>query len=420
MKRFLRSLLMKYWLLLAIALVLIYLLTFIYMLGTSFERKGTPSQTDIEMQWRKEVTAAQVDDVPNLIAKWHATYPQASFFQVNQDGKLVQQWYGAEDLPMQWDAMTTTRFIQTHYGGDIFTILQFIGDQEANGFLVFQLERSFFAAKTMESAFFYYAVGAIVLFFGISTWFFMRTVRRLVNLEEAMTTREVDGLPIKTQVKNHDEIGAVEEAFNQMVDELRSAKQSEREEEQLRRELIANLSHDLKTPLTKMRAQLHYVAQPQAKQLDDAIDMMDTLLENLMDYSLLTANKMRFEPQLERVDRLVNRSVASWYPVFEDAGFIVELTLDKAEWLVDSLWLTRIIDNILQNVLRHASAGQYVSITVTREAIVVRDKGTEAQTTVTKGAGIGLTIVELMTSKMSLDFTLTTTTQGATATISHK
>lgn len=419
MKKFLQSLLIKYWLLLAVALVLIYLLTIIYMLGTSFERKDMPSQTSIEAQWRDEVTAIKVSEVPYLIEKWHALYPQARFFQVNKEGKLVHQWYGEEDLPVTWDAMTTTRFIQTHYGGDTFTILQFIGDQEANGFLVFQLERSFFAAKTMESSFFYYAVGAIVLFFGLSTWFFMRTVRRLINLEEAMTTREVDGLPIKTQVKKHDEIGAVEEAFNQMVDELRSAKQRELEEEQLRRELLANLSHDLKTPLTKMRAQLSTVTQPQATQLDELITMMDRLLENLMAYSLLTANKMRFEPQLQRVDRLVNRSVATWYPLFEDAGFTVELELAPAEWQVDSLWLHRMLDNILQNVLRHASAGQYIRIEVTPKAIIIRDKATGISSTVTKGAGIGLTIVELMAEKMSLHFTLTLTEQGATAQISH-
>src|SRR5690606_35091842 len=123
------------------------------------------------------------------------------------------------------------------------------------------------------------------------------------------------------------------------------------------------------------RAQLRHFDKEKTKEMDALIDTMSTLVENLMAYTLLTADKMRFKEEEVRIDRLVKRIVASWYPAFEQADFEVKLKTTKAMWKVDVIWFERIMDNLLQNVLRHAKIGKYVGINVSEDAIMIQDKG---------------------------------------------
>lgn len=164
-----------------------------------------------------------------------------------------------------------------------------------------------------------------------------------------------------------------------------------------------------------MRAQLQNVSADQAQHLDHSISMMSHLIENLMSYSLLTANKMRYHAKDTRIDRLVNQSIASWYPLFEEQGFKVELEVEELSWHIDKLWLERILDNLLQNVLRHANEGKFIRVVVQNNQIMVRDKGQGfVDHAHTKGAGIGLSIVELMAEKMNLSLVIDSTAYGTT------
>ncbi|HEY4602183.1 MAG TPA: HAMP domain-containing sensor histidine kinase [Cerasibacillus sp.] len=422
MKKIRRSLLLKYIFLFLFAIGFIQIVVMLYMLTINVDRlfKEQPTSVDIEERWAKDMKHASPETLENVVTQWHHEYPSASFFYVDGGGMLKKQWYrkDGDDLPKQWDAMRTTKFIKSRYDSDPFTVIQFIGDDLDNGFAVLEIDRAIFETNKLDDRFIIIAIVLFIVFIFVSILFFLRILKRLVQLENAMTVREVDGLPIKIEVKKKDEIGAVELAFNQMVDELREAKKQERREEQLRRELIANLSHDLKTPLTKMRAQLRHFDKKETKEIDASIDQMSALIENLMAYTLLTADKMLYKPEDVRIDRLVNRIVASWYPAFEQAGFYVELKTTQAMWTVDAIWFERIIDNLLQNVLRHADKGKYVGIRVSVDAVIIQDNGEGIQTNAqTKGAGIGLSIVRLMADKMDLQVEIASSKEGTTVRI---
>src|SRR5699024_9000925 len=167
--------------------------------------------------------------------------------------------------------------------------------------------------------------------------FFRQIRKRLLNMQKAMAVRDVDNLPVLIDVKKDDEIGQLETAFNTMVNELRESREREQEEEQLRRELIANLSHDLRTPLTKISAQTYSLAKadvtPEVKQTVKALEMsirdIDRLMENLMSYTLLAASKYKYSPKEIDVIRFVRESLASWYPVLEKEEFEIEIELQS-------------------------------------------------------------------------------------------
>lgn len=444
MKRFFQSLQAKYMAIILVALFLFqaaYLLVAMLAMGLQEDISGEKSKNEtdpnqIEEKWHsdaKKLERASKEAILSHFSKWKKKYPDASMFWVDEHGNMMEQLDVKGDLPANWTPAFTAKFIKERYGGDPFTVISFIGGDEKNGFIVLEIPRNLFLPPIVEVTEKYgLLLGAgllliITLFIIVSFLFFRGIRKRLLHLQEAMERRDMDNLPIGIDVQKNDEIGQLEQTFNEMILELKESKQREQEEEQLRRELIANLSHDLRTPLTKINAQTYSIAKenlsPEGKQavkaLETSIVNIDRLIENLMSYTLLMASKHKQELiELDAV-RFVRESMASWYPVFEKESFdiIIELEPFEEKWLADPMWLGRIFDNILQNVLRHAKDGLYLKVatesTYEYDAIVFIDNGKGLKNSSNeKGAGIGLSIVDMMVKGMRLDWEMESGNEG--------
>ncbi|MFB7159585.1 histidine kinase dimerization/phospho-acceptor domain-containing protein [Lysinibacillus sp. NPDC056232] len=450
--KFFRSLLAKYMLiiLLAISIVQIaYLVIPLFVLGIAQNGQDDLSnraeiESKVEGKWHAEAKGIKnvtEEEIVQHFESWKKQYPKASMFWVSEDGRLLTTLNVTEQLPSKWTPAFTTKFIKERYGGDPFTVIAFLGEDESNGFIVFEITKEVFKPPIRNvyekyGAFVFFGVIAIILFYIIVSFLFFRGIRkRLLHLQEAMEIRDVDGLPIETKVKKKDEIGQLEQSFNRMVCELRESKNREQKEEQLRRELIANLSHDLRTPLTKIRAQSYSVSKEvlsedgkQAiKAMETSIDNIDALIENLMSYTLLTASKYKFEAKDINVIRFVREQMTTWYPVFEKEGFEIDIEIhpfEKNEWQIDPIWLGRIFDNLFQNILRHASSGKYVGVetesTEHYDAFIIKDHGNGMKNeSNAKGAGIGLSIVDIMVKGMNLDWDIESSESGTKIKIKH-
>jgi len=268
----------------------------------------------------------------------------------------------------------------------------------------------------------------------ISWIFFYRLRRRLIRLQEAMAVpADGDGLPRPTSARpaRLDEIGQLEASFNRMVRQLEDSRRRELEEESLRRRLIANLSHDLRTPLTVIRGHASRLSKEslslEGRDSLGAIDHMITrvgeLMDDLLAYTLLTSGKYPYHPVPTDIVRFARASIASWYPAFEQAGFRIEVDLPMQttfSWEVDPQWMTRVLDNLFQNILRHAGTGQYVGIAVNAELerLTIADRGPGMdEPSADRGAGIGLAITTHMLKEMKLQADFVSDENGTSVTI---
>lgn len=397
--------------------------------------------TEIENTWHEEANAILTNptkEVEQLFLKWNEKYPESSMFWVDGEGRLQLEIDTTEKLPANWSSVNTAQFLKSRYNGDPFTVVAFVGEKDADGFVVLELPRDLLTFQNVQEYghFFVFMFIGIILFFIFISFLFFRSIRkRLLTLQHAMEVREVDGLPVLIDVKKKDEIGQLEQTFNKMVQELKESRHREQQEEQLRKELIANLSHDLRTPLTKMRAHLYSLGKEElskngeqsVEMMDQSIQHVDRFIENLMSYTLLTANKYEYEPKKVDIVRLLRKTVASWYPLFEKEQFTIEvdfLPLHEREWQIDPLWMERIVDNVLQNVLRHAKDGRFIQVnTVVTEyadIIVIKDRGPGIHHQSNEsGVGIGLSIVDMMVKEMGLDWEISSDESGTTVKISR-
>jgi len=275
----------------------------------------------------------------------------------------------------------------------------------------------------------FFMIFLITIIMFISMFFFYRLHKRISRLKNAMdlpTGEYPFPKPVAVRTDRMDEIDQLKVSFNRMIEQLEESRKREFEEESLKRWLIANLSHDLRTPLTIMRGHVSELEKEtlseegsaSLNEIDHTISRVSNLMEDLLSYTLLTSGKYPYNPVSTDMLRLIRASVAAWYPVFDKEHFHFDVDLPEDTtfyWEVDPEWMTRALDNLFQNILRHAAKGKYAKIMMDteQERIIVVDNGPGMEeSSYDRGAGIGLSITNYMLKQMELQVHFSSSKQG--------
>ncbi|UTE72027.1 HAMP domain-containing histidine kinase [Rossellomorea marisflavi] len=196
---------------------------------------------------------------------------------------------------------------------------------------------------------------------------FMRPVTRYIEQIESGIGRIVDhDWTYEIPVKGRDELSSLAANINWMTDQLRLRFERERELEQSKSELITNLSHDLRTPLTSIIGYLQLAKDqksPGDKGYVDTTYRLSLKLKGLMDelfeYTKLTHHQV--ELQTDRVDfaALLHQLVGEYTPILEGKGLHVEMDVPEEPVLVtvDIEKMIRVFDNLLSNVEKYSLEG---------------------------------------------------------------
>ncbi|WP_066307620.1 HAMP domain-containing sensor histidine kinase [Bacillus sp. FJAT-29814] len=437
--KFRHSLLAKYLLIIMVALILwpIVLPAYLipsYLLDKDLQQQAQYMDTKkLKKMWHHEAAkldGATPDQVDQKLHSLKEQYPLARIFWVDGTGKTKLTLSEQKNIPAQWTLANSIAFLN-HSDEDPITFVSFIGSNQSNGFMVFQIPPSVAKLPTLsfidDKILAIYGFLVFGLFLLVSWLFFFKIRKRLVHLQTAMTETKENGIPEKIVINKKDEISELGKAFNHMIDELIKSRQHEQEEEALRKQLIANISHDLRTPLTAIRGHAYSLQkEPLSTEgkdslylIENKIDLLSHLLENLLSYTLLSAGKYTLQRKETDMIRFIRESMAGWYPVFEKEGFKVDVHLPEKAliWHIDPHWFMRILDNLYQNVVRHANSGRYIGVRVVnyvgKAAILIEDRGPGLDViTDKKGAGIGLSIVSLMLQEMQLGWNITSSLKG--------
>jgi signal transduction histidine kinase len=403
----------------------------------------------LEKMWHQEalqLEGASAEIINQRLLELSREYTRASMFWVDREGvnrlslapvEPIPNASGPNPLPEHWSAVEAIAFMKMSTARDPLVIVAFVGDRAEvqEGFLIMQVPRVVLSNSSVQGVSLWFTLVLVAGFagFAIVSWLFFIGIRkRLLRLQTAMSVTGENGVPEAIPRGKPDEIGRLEEAFNTMVAELAASRQREAEEDDLRKRLVADLSHDLRTPLTVIRSHVHGLTKEELsvqgreslKLMDDRISDLGTLIENLLSYNLLHSGRVTLDLQRKDILRLMRESAAAWYPLWEREGFEVDIDLEDEPlfWNIDEVWFRRILDNLYQNILRHARSGCYVGLSVEtrngRRSIVIQDHGQGIGShSEAKGAGLGLPIVDLLLKQMELDWEMSSTEQGTSVCI---
>jgi len=147
--------------------------------------------------------------------------------------------------------------------------------------------------------------------------------------------------------------------------------------DQFRREMIANLSHDLRTPMASILGYLETVVQKN-EQLSEAernrflqvalseSNRLNRLVTDLFDLSKLESGQMKIDPEAFNIAELAQDVLQKYQLQAEEKH--IKLLTDFSEILplamADLRWIDRVLQNLMDNALRYAYEGGFVMFTI--------------------------------------------------------
>ncbi len=146
-----------------------------------------------------------------------------------------------------------------------------------------------------------------------------------------------------------------------------------READRLKTELLANVSHDLRTPLTSIKGYTttilrHYekLSDPEKrdflKEIDQASDRLTELIENLLQLSKLEAGGFRMNKELLAIATLIANAIEDIQQKAPTYRFIMKSSNSLPLVEADPRRIRQVIDNLLGNAVKYSSDGTEVSV----------------------------------------------------------
>lgn len=225
---------------------------------------------------------------------------------------------------------------------------------------------------------------AAILSVGFSLLFAGMLASRIERVR-AGTSRVASGsLDSEVPVEGWDEISGLAEDFNGMARALKEAAEREGEIERGRRDLIAAVSHDLRTPLASVRALVEALADGVAADAETEkrylvaagkeIEHLSRLVDDLFELARIDAGVLNLTLEEASLHDMISDTIASFQPQAESRGvhLIGEVTEDVDPVLMNPPRLQRVLHNLVSNALRHTPADGTVALRATPSGPAVR------------------------------------------------
>lgn len=222
----------------------------------------------------------------------------------------------------------------------------------------------------------------------------------------------------RVKVKSKGEVGDLAQAFNAMADGLQQV-------EQLRRNMVTDVAHELRTPLSNLRGYLEAIqdgvlppSPENIASLHQEVMVLSHLVDDLQELSLVEAGQLRLNKQSTDLDREVRKAITVTQQEADAKGIRLKTNIpnDLPLVYVDPERLAQVLRNLLENALAYTPAKGDVMVEAHREnglvEVSVRDTGIgiapehlpyiferfyradKSRTRITGGAGLGLAIVK--------------------------
>jgi signal transduction histidine kinase len=214
-----------------------------------------------------------------------------------------------------------------------------------------------------------FIISFVVIISIINNLFNYRLIKNIVRplrpLNEGVRQIHDNNLAFRIEYGGNDEYRPICNAFNEMAARLEASAEQKRRDELNRRELIAGISHDLRTPLTTIQGCLEgletgVASTPQMREhyfatIKNKAAAMEQIIEQLFLFSKLDMDEFPLTMRRVPLAALIADIIEEAAPEYERRGLDIHIAEGRRDLFVvaDTLWLRNVLINILENSLRY-------------------------------------------------------------------
>jgi two-component system sensor histidine kinase BaeS len=261
---------------------------------------------------------------------------------------------------------------------------------------------------------------------------FRPTHQRLRSLEHAARALGEGRTDVRASETGGDEVAELARAFNRMADDLHVRAEALAESDRARRQLLADVSHELMTPLTAIRGYAETLGLPQflpaskegqraVKVIHEEGERIERLVKDLLDLARFEAGGMSLALENVDVDEIFERVSERHGQAAQEKGVTIQVDSSEGDirLLGDPHRLEQAVQNLASNALRHTPPGGRVRLTASRDGgtvkVIVADNGVGIpaehlphvfdrfykadQSRSKSGSGLGLSIVKAIVER---------------------
>lgn len=226
--------------------------------------------------------------------------------------------------------------------------------------------------------------------------------------------------------------------INEISNGLENAVNEKLKSERLKTELITNVSHDIKTPLTSIINYVDLLKQEDIKdeKIKEYVDILDNksqrlkkLIEDLVEASKVSSGNIKLDKQKINLVELINQTVGEFSDKFNEKNLNVLVNTNKKEEYniqADTRYMYRVVENLFSNIYKYSLEGSRVYIdineekqkikleikNISKEALNITEdelmerfvRGDKSRNT--EGSGLGLSIAKSLTELQNGEFNI--------------
>ncbi len=350
----------------------------------------------------KEVSPIFVADSINehaihvLMHSMMAVHPSIEVYLLDPDGKIITYVVPSKDVKTdavslspikQFLARSNDRIIK---GDDprnpelskIFSAAEIVEDGQLKGYMYIilassnytttmaALQNSFILKLGVRSLFIALLLTSVLGLLAI--WIITRNLNKIIT---AVRSFKEGNHSVRIDMKTGGELGHVAETFNSMAETIEQNIIQLKSVEELRKELIANISHDLRSPIASIQGFTETIllkdkniSEEERKKYLEIIlqnsENLSKLVNDLFELSKLESNPQMMQPEPVQVAELVQDVADKFQLIAKEKNISINTIYSKSLPLVyaDIQMTDRVFQNILDNAIKYCDANDVITI----------------------------------------------------------
>ncbi|WP_372007233.1 sensor histidine kinase [Paenibacillus chitinolyticus] len=207
----------------------------------------------------------------------------------------------------------------------------------------------------------------------VASIFLVRPIKKLTKATKRIATGDFN---VKLNIKQKGELGTLVRSFEDMMHDLQQL-------EQMRRDFVSNVSHEVQSPLTsisgyaKALKQVNIADHERSRYLDIIIaeaERMSKMSDSVLKLSLLESQSQQLRLSTFSLDEQIRRVIVAIQPQWSARNIRFELNLKAVSLTADYDLLNQVWTNLIANSIKFSKDGDVISVTILQDIknVIVR------------------------------------------------